>query len=308
MAARVIENRRDRLATILVAPLMSCSARLPVYLLLIAAFFSPDQGYAWWVPGVVIFGMYAIGLVTAPLVALGLKRSLLRGETPPFVLEMPLYKWPAWKTVLQRMTDGGWQFVRRAGTMILATMIVIWALLYFPNAHPGGGTYPQRIDKLRQNGQEGTDETVNQLRREWSEKSVLGQLGHMVEPAVAPLGWDWRIGMAAIASFPAREVMVGTLGLIYNQGEGEAGDPEYRQSLGEALRDAKRPDGTPSFTAPAALSVMVFFALCCQCVSTLAMIRRETNSWAWPAFTFAYMTGLAYVAALVVYQGGKWIG
>src|SRR5437870_5489050 len=146
MAARVIENRRDRLATILVAPLMSCSARLPVYLLLIGAFFSEAQGYAWWVPGVVLFAMYAVGLVTAPLVAWCLKSSLLRGETPAFVMEMPLYKWPAWHSVVQRMTGSAWMFVRRAGTMILATMILVWALLYFPALHPDGGTYEERIE------------------------------------------------------------------------------------------------------------------------------------------------------------------
>jgi len=302
MAARVIENRRDRLATILVAPLMSCSARLPVYLLLIAAFFSEAQGYGWWVPGVVMFSMYAIGLVTAPLVALCLKRSLLRGETPAFVMEMPLYKWPSWRTVLQRMTGSVWQFVRRAGTMILATMIVVWALLYFPASYPGGGSYEDKIEQCKD------DAETNQLQREWSEQSWLGRMGKSIEPAVEPLGWDWRIGMAAIASFPAREVMVGTLGLIYNQGKGDSADQEYRKSLGEALQREKRADGSPAFTAPVALSVMVFFALCCQCVSTLAVIRRETNSWRWPVFTFVYMTVLAYLGALVVYQVAQRMG
>jgi ferrous iron transport protein B len=307
MAARVIENRRDRLATIMVAPLMSCSARLPVYLLLIGAFFSEDQGYHWWVPGIVMFAMYAVGLVTAPLVALCLKRSLLRGETPPFAMEMPLYKWPQWRTVVQRMTGSAWMFVRRAGTMILATMIVVWALLYFPHAHPDGGTYEERINKLEAAAVGPVDAQVNQLRREWSEQSLLGSLGKAIEPAVLPLGWDWRIGMAALASFPAREVMVGTLGLIYNHGKGDADDSEYRQTLGEALRSAKRGDGSAAFTAPVALSVMVFFALCCQCASTLVVIRRETNSWGWPIFTFVYMTALAYLGALVVYQVGSWV-
>ena len=169
-------------------------------------------------PGVVMFSMYAIGLVTAPLVALCLKRSLLRGETPPFVMEMPLYKCPSWRGVLHRMSASIWLFVRRAGTMILATMIVVWALLYFPAGHPDGGTFEERIEKLESNGTPEAEAEINTLRREWAEQSVLGQLGQWVEPAVKPLGWDWRLGMAAIASFPAREVMVGTLGLIYNQG------------------------------------------------------------------------------------------
>ena len=305
MAARVIENRRDRLATIIVAPLMSCSARLPVYLLLIGAFFSEAQGYGWWVPGLVMFAMYAIGLVTAPLVALCLKRSFLRGETPAFAMEMPLYKWPQWRTVMHRMIGSAWMFVQRAGTMILATMIIVWALLYFPGTHPDGGTFEDKIEALEAEPAGTADAQINQLRREWSEQSWLGQLGKAIEPAVKPLGWDWRVGMAALASFPAREVMVGTLGLIYNQGKGEADDQHYRQSLGDALREAKRPDGQGAFTAPVALSVMVFFALCCQCVSTLVVIRRETNSWRWPIFTFVYMTTLAYVGALIVFQIGQ---
>jgi ferrous iron transport protein B len=294
MAARVIENRRDRLATILVAPLMSCSARLPVYLLLIGAFFSEEQGYAWWVPGIVMFAMYAIGLVVAPLVALCLKSSLLRGETPAFVMEMPLYKWPAWRTVVQRMTGSAMMFIRRAGTLILATMIIVWALLYFPASHPDGGTYEERIERLDQSNPDAPQQE-NALRREWSEQSWLGRMGQWIEPATQPLGWDWRVAMAALASFPAREVMVGTLGLIYNQGKGDSSSEEYRQGLGSALR-------AEGFTAPIALSVMVFFALCCQCASTLVVIRRETNSWRWPVFTFVYMTVLAYVGALVVFQ------
>jgi ferrous iron transport protein B len=353
MAARVIENRRDRLATILVAPLMSCSARLPVYLLLIGAFFSEAQGYAWWVPGVVMFCMYAIGLVLAPLVAWCLKCSLLRGETPAFVLEMPLYKWPSWRTVLQRMTGSAWMFVRRAGTLILATMIVVWALLYWPSHNPddlAGRSYDVCLDQfdeetkvaVNNEGQievasiaqvrgwvheledakakrlsenkstddieehlkalqevlDKADDQANDMRRKWSEQSVLGRMGKALEPVVQPLGWDWRIGMAALASFPAREVMVGTLGLIFNQGQGKSDDVQYRQGLGNALREA-------NMTAPVALSIMVFFALCCQCASTLAVIRRETNSWAWPVFTFVYMTVLAYIGALVVFQVGS---
>src|SRR5437879_2013634 len=143
MATPVIENRRDRLTTILVAPLMSCSARLPVYTLLIAAFLT--AGYAWWVPGVTLFAMYMIGLVLAPLVALLLKRTLLRGETPVFVMEMPVYKLPSLRTVLQRMTGSGWMFLRRAGTLILASMIVVWALLYFPHTAQSGKTYAELI-------------------------------------------------------------------------------------------------------------------------------------------------------------------
>ncbi|HXG08346.1 MAG TPA: ferrous iron transport protein B [Gemmataceae bacterium] len=297
MATRVIENRRDRLATIVVAPLMSCSARLPVYTLLIGAFLT--EGYSWWVPGLTMFSMYAIGLVTAPLVALALKRTLLRGETPVFVMEMPLYKWPSPGTVLRRMTDSGWAFLRRAGTVILASMIVIWALLYFPNTNADGQSYEELIAQA-----EGSPERVHALQAEWTERSILGRVGHAIEPAVRPLGWDWKIGTAALASFPAREVVVGTLGIIYNLGKVDAGEIEESDDPGgTALGQALRAEQT--FTVPVALSLMVFFALCCQCASTLAVIRRETNSWRWPLFTFTYMTVLAYLGALVVYQVGS---
>jgi ferrous iron transport protein B len=346
MAARVIENRRDRLATMVVAPLMSCSARLPVYMLLIGAFLSDP----WWLPGVVMFGLYALGLVLAPLVACLLKSTLLRGETPVFVLEMPLYKWPALRTVGRRVFDSGWMFVRRAGTVILATMIVVWALLYFPHTDAAGNSYDELaaaleattfthddreftlnelrderkavLDKLEKDENDAeakqdlaeinallnpVEKKLNGLRRDQASRSMLGQAGHAIEPAVRPLGWDWRIGVAAIASFPAREVMVGTLGLLFSQGKGASDDERYRKSLGDRLQAEHWEDepGRPLFTVPVALSVLVFFALCCQCGSTLAVIGRETKTWRWPAFTFVYMTTLAYVGALVVYQVGS---
>jgi ferrous iron transport protein B len=324
MATRVIENRRDRLATILVAPLMSCSARLPVYILLIGAFLT--EGFSWWVPGLVMFAMYAIGLIMAPLVALLLKRTLLYGETPAFVMEMPLYKWPSGRTVLRRMIDSGWAFLRRAGTLILAAMVLVWALLYFPRDDGQGKHYDHRIAQLEEaiKSADGADkarleESVHGLYGEWKRQSWLGRMGHAIEPAIRPLGWDWRIGMAVIASFPAREVVVGTLGIIYNQGKIDADDIRDAENAGEtklgrALQAAtwEGTEGMPQaerrvFTVPVALSVMVFFALCCQCVSTLAVIRRETNGWRWPLFTFTYMTVLAYVAALMVYQVGRLI-
>ncbi|MCI0641786.1 MAG: ferrous iron transport protein B [Gemmataceae bacterium] len=347
MAARVIENRRDRLATILVAPLMSCSARLPVYLLLIGAFLGPARGFSWWVPGVTLFGMYAIGLVVAPLVALLLKRSLLRGQTPVFVMEMPLYKVPSLRQVAQRSLESGWMFVRRAGTLILASMIVVWALLYFPVTNPVTGksfdleiaaleedlTAPREdkeqlekeLAELQEKAEsdprsaelekklnevnaalEPMEQKLRDMEQQWKGQSALGRVGKALEPAVRPLGWDWRIGMAALASFPAREVMVGTLGIIFSQGKGDAGDEGFREELGDTLRtvtwdnDPER----PLFSVPVALSVMVFFSLCCQCVSTLVIIKRETASWRWPIFTFVYMTVLAYLGALVVYQIG----
>ena len=320
MATRVIENRRDRFVTILVAPLMSCSARLPVYALLIGAFLTKD--YAWWVPGLTMFAMYSIGLIVAPLVALALKRTLLRGETPAFVMEMPLYKRPELRTVVRRVYDSGWAFVRRAGTIILATMVLVWALLYFPHKDADGNKYDDRITAVEQKKSvaEGEEEQkkfaqeqkkeINKIRAEWKRDSVLGRFGHAIEPAVTPLGWDWRIAVATLASFPAREVIVGTLGIIYQAGKVESEavsneDDEAASELKSQMANA-RWDGTERkvYTVPTALSLMVFFALCCQCASTLAVIRRETRSWGWPAFTFGYMTTLAYVAALLMYQLG----
>lgn len=298
MATRVIENPRDRLATILVAPLMSCSARLPVYALLIGVFLT--DGFAWWVPGVTLFGMYMIGFTVAPLVALLLKRTLLRGAPPIFVMELPAYKRPSLRAIVRRMGDSGWAFLRRAGTFILASMVVVWALLYFP-ASDAAGSFEERVAAMKEAGD---DAAANKLKAEWKRQSALGRVGRALEPVFEPLGWDWRIGMAALASFPAREVIVGTLGIIYEVGEVEGDEGE--ESLRGAIRREWAADPVRGkYPVAVALSVMVFFALCCQCASTLAVIRRETKSWAWPAFTFTYMTVLAYIGGVVTFQVGR---
>jgi ferrous iron transport protein B len=288
---------------------------LPVYILLIGAFLSAGPA---WVPGLVMFLLYALGMVTAPVVAWALKRTLLRGQAPVFVMEMPPYKRPSLRQIVRRMFDSGWAFVRRAGTLILASMVLVWALLYFPAGHPDGGTYPERIAKVEkqpqdQHEQQGVVSSAHVLRAEWTRQSLLGRLGRALEPVVQPLGWDWRIGVAALASFPAREVVVGTLGIVFQVGKTDTDaireeDNPAETELGRALQAAHWEDQPQRklFTVPVALSVMVFFALCCQCASTLAVIRRETRSWHWPLFTFAYMTLLAYVGALVVYQVGRW--
>jgi ferrous iron transport protein B len=316
MATRVIENRRDRLITILVAPLMSCSARLPVYTLLIGAFVpNLTLGVGWvqipWLRGTVMFAMYALGIVTAIIAAWALKRTLLRGATPPFVMELPSYKAPGARLVIMRMLEQGWAFVYRAGTLILCVSILVWALSYFPHN-------PQAIEPALLHKQTGlqsaeTEEeraelalVENQIAAQYLASSYLGRAGKVIEPAVRPLGWDWRIGCAAIASFPAREVVVATLGVIYNLGEGQdETSADLRQTLADATWEGS---DRRVFSLPVALSVMVFFALCAQCVSTLAVIRRETGTWAWPAFTLVYMTALAYVGALVTYQVGiRWM-
>jgi len=368
MATRVIENPKDRLVTMLVAPLMSCSARLPVYTLLVGAFI-PDRKYlgGWFgLQGLTMFAMYAIGVVMAVAVAWILKLTLLRGATPPFVMELPGYKLPGLNIVLYRMLERGWSFVKRAGTLIFAVSVVVWAAAYYPRdiervapelvkrkadaalavarlearaaelgdqpsqrpltagseATTGSGESPRASGEptarsgessTANSGSEANASELEAARRELEaaddllagamlRHSYLGRLGQWIEPVVKPLGWDWRIGCAALASFPAREVLVATLGVIYNLG---ADEDEESESLTQTLRSATwEGSTTPLFNVPVALSIMVFFALCAQCASTLAVIKRETNSWRWPAFTFVYMTSLAYIASLLVYQIG----
>jgi ferrous iron transport protein B len=326
MATRVIENRRDRLVTIMIAPLMTCSARLPVYVLLIAAFiprrsiFPSLNLFGWqWSLGlqdVTMASLYLLGILVAVVVALLLKRTILPGETPPFVMELPSYKVPDVRVVLHRMLERGWAFIRRAGTLIFAVAIVVWAAGYFPHDSEQVET-PFRSQQIQLQEEFAEAQTAvvpggrsaaeieaelarleNEIAGAYIRQSYLGRVGHWIEPLVRPLGWDWRIGCAVVASFPAREVVVGTLGVIYNLGENE-GSTALRDSL-----RAARWDGTdrPVFNVPVALSIMVFFALCAQCVSTLAIIRRETNSWRWPLFSFTYMTLLAYVGAWITYQ------
>jgi len=290
MAARVIENRRDRLITILVAPLMTCSARLPVYMLLIGVLI-PDRRYlGGWLglQGLTLLSMYLLGILAAVVMALLLRRTVLQGQTPPFVMELPSYKLPSVRVVGHRVLERGWAFVRRAGTVILATSVVVWALAYFPRAQaPVGATAS-------------AETAAGVSAAEQIRQSYLGRAGQFVEPVVRPLGWDWRIGCATLASFPARELIVSTLGVIF-----ELGDDQDEEShlLRDQVRRATWEGGErPLFTIPVALSIMVFFALCAQCAATLAVIRRETNSWRWPLFTFAYMTLLAYVGALITFQ------
>jgi ferrous iron transport protein B len=317
MATRVIENRRDRMVTILIAPLMSCSARLPVYLLLIWAFVPAATYLGGWVSlqGLVLFAMSSIGAIVAIPCAWLLKKTFFRGETPPFVMELPSYKIPSARVVLHRAYDRGKAFVTRAGTLIFATSIVVWAAGYFPASHSELDAVIRQIeaaapvpegDVARQAELEKLSERRNQLGSQLIEQSFLGRIGHAIEPAVRPLGWDWRIGVGAIASFPAREVIIATLGTIYSLGDEV--DKENNQGLIASLQNATDAQGKKAYSLPVALSIMVFFALCAQCAGTLMTIKRETNRWIWPVFTFVYMTSLAYVGALVTYQVARLFG
>ncbi len=314
MATRVIHNERERLITILIAPLMSCSARLPVYTLMIAAFVPAASWFGFGLQGLTMLAMYCLGIVVAIAVAWVLKKTMLPSGSSTFVMEFPTYKIPRLRNIWRKTYDGGAAFVKDAGTIIVAATIVVWAAAYFPHDLDSlpAGLQDQRerlLGQIEQLPAESDEvEIVNENLRSVNNAidthllthSYLGRAGKWVEPLVEPIGWDWRLGSAAIASFPAREVVVSTMGVLF--GMGPEVDEEDR-SLKSALKNATR-DGTDEklFNLPVALSLMVFFALCAQCSSTLAVIKRETNSWFWPIFTFVYMTVLAYLGAWLVFQ------
>ena len=331
MAARTIENPRDRLLTILVAPLMSCSARLPVYLLFCGAFV-PNVGVfglTWLrLPAVVLVAMYAVGVVAAALVALVVSRTIFRGGPQPFVIELPGWRWPRLEVVLERVREAAWSFLKNAGTLIVAVSIVLWALSHYPHDDRAidaeveatraavaaraneAESAADRAEFAAQSAALDTPEGLDAVRRGAAQRqSFLGRAGRWIEPVVRPLGWDWRIGCAAIASFPAREVVLGALSVIYNLGDVDTGAHEGAGALARRLRAATW-DGTNRkvFTLPVALSVMVFFALCAQCASTLVVIGKETGSRLWPVVAFTYMTLLAWLAAFATYQIGTRLG
>jgi len=323
MATRTIESPKDRLATIMIAPFMSCSARLPVYTLMIGTFFAGQTVFGFLSLGaVLILAMYALGVVVAVAVAWILKRTLLKSPPPPFVMELPPYRLPNVQNVLLNMFNNGWQFLKRAGTVILAISIILWALTAFPRSTdletPSQAISQNQIAPGNQepavvgSTEESCGCSLEDAKKIEEEKqglalrnSYAGQLGHLIEPVIAPLGFDWKIGVALIASFAAREVLVSTLSIIYNVGKDSN---EESEGLIDAVRNAKKDDGSPAWTPLTALTLMVFFVLAIQCMSTVAVVRRETNSWSWMIFMVFYMTALAYAAAFLTYQGGKLLG
>lgn len=280
MATRTIENRIDRLLTMLVLPLMSCSARLPVYVLVTATVFAPDARLGVLSMGaVVLFAMYLLSVVAALTAAAVLRRTVLKGPGAPLVLELPPYRLPATGVLMFNVWQRVRAFLIGAGTVILALTIILWALLSYPRV--------------------ATEAAGDQLRH-----SFAGRLGHVIEPAIEPLGFDWRIGVGIIGAFAAREVFVSTLAIVFDiESDGAEDEP-----LREALRTATWPDGRPLMTPLAGVSLMVFFVLACQCMSTVAVVRRESGTWRWPLFMVAYMTLLAYGASLIVYQVGARLG
>jgi len=293
MATRTIESPKDRIATIMIAPFMSCSARLPVYTLMIATFFAGQTIFGFVSLGaVLILAMYALGIFVAVVVGWILKRTLLKAPPPPFVMELPPYRMPNFKAVFLNVFQRAGMFVKRAGTVILAISIILWALMYFPRNAEVSSLKSQASSEnqfLENRGDETAIENSNsenlesedlgvEIKKESEQlkNSYAGKLGHFIEPVIQPLGFDWKIGVALIASFAAREVLVSTLSIIYNVGKDEN---EESETLMQAVRDAKKDDGTRAWTPLTALTLMVFFVLAIQCMSTVAVVRRETNSW-----------------------------
>ncbi|MCZ6819515.1 MAG: ferrous iron transport protein B [Calditrichaeota bacterium] len=283
MATRTIQNSRERLITIMIAPLMSCSARLPVYALMIGAFIPGISVLGIFsLPGLILLAMYLLGIVAAIAAAFVLKRSKGKKHQPStFIMELPPYRRPSLPQTFLQVYERAKIFVTDAGKIILAISIVLWFLASYPK--------PQ------------TDVSSSEAIKQ----SFAGQLGQVIEPVIKPLGFDWKIGIGLITSFAAREVLVSTLATIYNV----EGADETSVSLREAMRKERNPEtGQLVYTPLVALSLMVFFALACQCMSTVAVVRRETNSWRWPFIMIAYMTILAYLGSLVVFQGGRLLG
>ena len=288
MATRTIENPKDRVATIMIAPFMSCSARLPIYTLIIAAFFAGKTVLGVISLGaVIILMMYLLGITVAIIVASILKRTILNAPPPPFVMELPPYRLPNFGNVAHALMTRCIVFLKRAGTVILSISILLWALMAFPRA---------TTNKI------GEDTNTGAIQ---IENSFAGRAGRIIEPVIKPLGFDWKIGVGLISSFAARETIISTLSIVYNVG---GSSEDKSASLIETLRNAKRSDGSPIWTPLTGVSLMIFFLLACQCMSTVAIVRRETNSWRWPLFMVGYMMVLAYIASFVTFQGGRLLG
>ena len=345
MATRTMERQRDRLLTMLVIPLMTCSARLPVYTLLIAALFPPTSVFGWLpVQGLLMVALYVFSIIVSLLAAGVLGRTVVRGRQVPLILELPPYRLPGAGSVLKMMWQRSSLFLKEAGTVILVCTVALWALLSFPrpsetpNAQSAPAAASIQSPAATAAAKPPAPPTAaaakpptlptaaaaksakqpaappmpaaaepnleNAARARALEQSYGGRMGKALEPLLRPLGFDWKIGVGIIGAFAAREVFISTMGLVYGVGEVE----DEAAPLRERIRSETRKDGRPAYTPLVGLSLMVFFALACQCMSTLAVVRRETKTWRWPAFLFAYMTGLAYLASLLVFQLGSLLG
>lgn len=298
MSVRNIESQKERLLTILVTPLMSCSARLPVYTILIALVIPNNYLFGFLsIQGLVMMGLYLLGVVVALLVAWVARRFIELKEKSFFILELPLYKTPRWKNVGYTMVEKARIFVVDAGKIIMLISLLLWALSSYG---PGNSMdeVRNRYEVLLQQPQANADELDKAMQAELLQQSYAGRMGKYIEPVIAPLGYDWKIGIALITSFAAREVFVGTMATLYSV---EADDSNV-QTLRQKMQAARRPDGTAVYSLATGVSLMLFYLLAMQCMSTLAVVKRETRSWKWPLVQLVYMTALAYLFALLAYQ------
>ena len=306
MATRVIGDPRARLATILAIPLMTCSARLPVYALLISGFVPSSYYLNGWINlhGLLLLGLYLLGIAGGAMSAFLTRRVALRGAGAPFIMEMPPFRWPNTRVLGLKLMARIRVFLIRAGTVIAAACLMIWALGYFPRSEAIAKDFADRRATVvsmvaSENGLEVELRRLNaQERSAQLEYSLLGRIGKFIEPAFKPLGWDWRVSAAVVAGFPAREVVIGVMGTVYALGSG--GDENA--GLRDRLRESRWPDGRPVFTLAMALGLLVFYTFALQCVSTVAVIGRESNSWRWAVGAWAYMTAFAWLAGMLTYQ------
>ena len=312
MATRTIESRRDRLITMLTLPMVSCSARLPVYALVTAVVFAGDARVFGILSAgaLVLFAMYTLSVLATLGAAAVLRRTVLRGPRLPLLLELPPYRVPVWQSVALATWRRVRKFLEDAGTIILTMTIILWAMLSFPHSGDIDARYDaSRAQVLATTSDPGTQELEladleGQRAGEQLRYSIGGRLGQVIEPVIEPLGFDWRVGVGIIGAFAAREVFVSTLGIVFGIEEAD----EESVSLRTSLQRAQRADGSPLMTPLSGVSLMVFFVLACQCMSTIVVVRKEAGGWQWPLFMFAYMSILAYVASLTVYQVGSALG
>ncbi len=329
MATRTIENRKDRLATIFVAPFMSCSARLPVYTLLIGTFFA---GFGAMTQAGIMLALYALGIIAAAGTAWIFKKSMTKGPRAAFILEMPTYKIPQATQVARVVIGSTWAFIAKAGTVIFCLSVLLWALMYYPRLphartdaitaqlkarfdanEPIGAYHVPALEGYGMDGPKGCvippdvqllalqQKTERELNGEQLKTSYAGRFGHFIEPAIRPLGYDWKMGVGLVGAFAAREVFVSTMGIVYSVGD----DDENTDPLAESMKADRYAGGAKVWTPVVAASLLVWFVLAMQCMSTLAIVRRETGGWRWPIAMLVYMNALAYVLSLIVYQVGS---
>jgi ferrous iron transport protein B len=303
LSSRIIADERDRIATIVVAPLMSCSARLPVYVVMLAAFFPPHQA------GLLLLALYVLGIAAAAAVAFVLRRTALAGGRSLLLMELPGYQRPSARMVSVQVFAAVRSFLGTAGSVILIATVVVWGLSYYPRPAAIGERFAaERAALVADAGDDAHARLDAREQAAYLEQSWLADIGKTIQPAFAPAGFDWRLTVGILAAFPARELVVPTLGTLYSLGAVEARRDQADPQLLTQLRAATDAAGRPTMNGLVALAVMAFFALCSQCASTLAAIGRETHGWKWPVFTFSYMTAMAWLVAVAIYQTGSLLG